>query len=207
MPLSAGDRLGAYQILAPVGAGGMGVVYKASDTRLDRVVAIKVSQGKFSERFKREARAAAALNHPNVCQLYDVGPDYLVMEFVDGSAIAPVDNPRKLLDLAMQIADGLAAAHSAGLIHRDLKPDNIGIERNTSGEGAQWQLYSVEVKTGADKFLGPVELPASTDAVAGFSLHPDGNRFLTSIAKWPFDIWMMEGLDEHKSWLDRLLQR
>src|SRR6202030_3488520 len=84
MPLSAGDKLGPYEILAPVGAGGMGEVYKARDTRLDRTVAIKVSKTEFTERFEREARAVAALNHPNICQLYDVGPNYLVMEYIEG---------------------------------------------------------------------------------------------------------------------------
>ena len=81
--MTAGDRIGPYEILSLVGAGGMGEVYKARDTRLDRVVAIKISREKFSERFEREARAIAALNHPNICQLYDVGPNYLVMEFID----------------------------------------------------------------------------------------------------------------------------
>ena len=130
MPLSAGTRLGPYEILAPIGAGGMGEVYQARDTRLDRIVAVKVSQENFSERFEREAQAVAALNHPNICQLYDVGPNYLVMEFIEGSPVAPVDTSRKLLDLAVQIADGLAAAHAAGLIHRDLKPDNIMVTRD-----------------------------------------------------------------------------
>jgi serine/threonine protein kinase len=130
MPLSTGDKFGPYEILAPIGAGGMGEVYKARDTRLDRIVAIKTSKMEFSERFAREARAVAALNHPNICQLYDLGtlPDgggYLVMEFIDGSPLAPVDSPRKLLDLAAQIADGMAAAHAAGFTHRDLKPDNV----------------------------------------------------------------------------------
>ncbi len=92
MPLSAGDKLGPYEILAPLGAGGMGQVYKARDTRLDRIVAIKTSAAQFSERFAREARAVAALNHPNICTLHDVGTDYLVMEFVDGTPLAPVDS-------------------------------------------------------------------------------------------------------------------
>src|SRR5262245_20328209 len=100
----------------------MGEVYKARDTRLNRIVAIKVSTMQLSERFEREARAVAALNHPHICHLYDIGPDYLVMEFVEGAPIRPTDDPQKLLGLAIQIADGLAAAHAAGIVHRDLKP-------------------------------------------------------------------------------------
>ena len=110
----------------------MGEVCKARDTRLDRIVAVKFSHDKFSERFERESRAVAALNHPNTCQLYDVGENYLVMEFVEGSPgspVAPVDNPRKLLNIAVQIADGLATAHAAKFVHRDLKPDNILVTR------------------------------------------------------------------------------
>ncbi len=129
MSLVPGACLGPYEILNAIGAGGMGEVYKARDTRLDRTVAIKVSKEAFSQRFESEARTVAALNHPNICQLYDVGPDYLVMEFVEGAAVAAVDTTRKLLDVAVQIADGLAAAHAAGIIHRDLKPDNILLTR------------------------------------------------------------------------------
>src|ERR1044071_2611731 len=86
MPLSTGDKLGPYEIVAPIGAGGMGEVYRARDPRLNRDVAIKVSSARFSERFEREAKAIAALNHPNICQIYDVGPNYLVMEFIEGEA-------------------------------------------------------------------------------------------------------------------------
>lgn len=129
MPLAPGSRLGPYEILAPIGAGGMGEVYKARDTRLDRLVAIKVSHAKFSDRFEREARAVGSLNHPNICQLYDVGPNYLVMELIDGSPLGHVENPRKLLDIAAQMADGMAAAHAAGIVHRDLKPGNILLTR------------------------------------------------------------------------------
>src|SRR6266550_4390629 len=125
MPLSAGELLGPYEILAPIGAGGMGDVYKARDTRLDRIVAIKVSKTEFSERFEREARAVAALNHSNICTLYDVGPNYLVMEYIEGT---PLKGPLPLDDalrLASQIAGALDAAHRKGITHRDLKPGNI----------------------------------------------------------------------------------
>jgi serine/threonine protein kinase len=129
MSLAPGNRLGPYEIVAPIGAGGMGEVYKARDRRLDRLVAIKVSEAKFSERFEREARAVGSLNHPNICQLYDVGPDYLVMELIEGSPLGQVENLRKLLDMAVQMADGIAAAHAAGIVHRDLKPGNILVTR------------------------------------------------------------------------------
>src|ERR1700740_2866335 len=88
MPLSVGDRLGPYEILAPIGVGGMGEVYRARDPRLNRDVAIKVSAARFSERFEREAKVIAALNHPNICQIYDVGPNYLVMELIEGPTLA-----------------------------------------------------------------------------------------------------------------------
>ena len=130
MPLTSGARLGPYEILAPIGAGGMGEVYKARDTRLGRDVAIKVSNENFSDRFEREARSIAALNHSNICHLYDVGSNYLVMELIDGE---PVMGPMPLdiaLDYARQIADALAAAHERRIIHRDLKPANILITAN-----------------------------------------------------------------------------
>ena len=107
----------------------MGHVYKARDTRLGRIVAVKVADEKFTERFEREARAVAALNHPNICTLYDVGPNYLVMEFVDGAPIAGGNNFPAVLDLAIQTVDGVAAAHALQLVHRDLKPANILVTR------------------------------------------------------------------------------
>src|SRR5258707_207001 len=88
MALSAGDKLGPYEIIALIGAGGMGEVYRARDTRLGRNVALKVSAERFSERFEREARAIASLNHPNICTLHDIGPNYLVMELVDGATLS-----------------------------------------------------------------------------------------------------------------------
>jgi serine/threonine protein kinase len=123
--LAPGTRLGPYEIVAPLGSGGMGEVYTARDTRLNRRVAIKVSREQFSTRFEREARAVAALNHPNICQLYDVGPNYLVMEFVDGVPLESISNMRQLLDWGIQLADALTSAHAAGVVHRDLKPSNI----------------------------------------------------------------------------------
>src|SRR5229473_6292820 len=125
MPPQPGEKLGPYEILAPIGAGGMGDVYKARDTRLDRIVAVKVSKTEFSERFEREARAVAALNHPNICQLYDVGANYLVMEYIEGT---PLKGPLPLdqaLKFAAQICDALDAAHKKSVTHRDLKPGNI----------------------------------------------------------------------------------
>src|SRR5664279_5689861 len=125
MPLSSGDNLGPYEILGPIGAGGMGDVYKARDTRLDRIVAIKTSRTEFSERFEREARAVAALNHPNICQLYDVGPSYLVMEYIEGTPLKgplPVD---QALKYGAQICDALDAAPRKGITHRGLRTGNI----------------------------------------------------------------------------------
>jgi eukaryotic-like serine/threonine-protein kinase len=138
MPLPAGTRLGPYEILAPIGAGGMGEVYRARDPRMGRDVAIKVSADRFSDRFSREVHAVAALNHPNICHLYDVStskdaPDYLVMELVEGPTLAerialgaiPLEES---LNVAGQIADALEAAHEKGIVHRDLKPANVKIK-------------------------------------------------------------------------------
>ena len=125
MSLSVGDRLGPYEILAPIGAGGMGEVWKARDTRLDRIVAVKVSQEKFSERFEREARAVASLNHPHICTLHDVGPNYLVMEYIEGASLKGPLPLEQALKFAGQICDALDAAHRKSITHRDLKPGNI----------------------------------------------------------------------------------
>jgi len=129
MPLAAGDRLGPYEILARLGAGGMGEVWKARDTRLDREVAIKTSAEQFTDRFDREARAVAALNHPHICHLHDVGPNYLVMEYIEGRPLEGSLPLQKALDYAAQILDALDAAHSKGITHRDLKPANILVSK------------------------------------------------------------------------------
>ncbi len=135
MPLYAGERLGPYEILAPIGAGGMGEVYRAQDTRLTRLVALKVLPAEVSrdherrQRFEQEARAVAALNHPNIVAIYDVGEEggvlFLVTELVEGKNLKgpmPID---AVLKCAAQIADALQAAHDRGIVHRDLKPGNI----------------------------------------------------------------------------------
>jgi serine/threonine protein kinase len=140
MPLAAGDKIGPYEISSLVGAGGMGEVYRATDTRLRREVAIKVLSGASSAesraRFLQEARAASALNHPNIVQIYDVGSidflDFIVMELVAGESLTQAIGPAGLaiataLDYAIQIAGALAAAHATGIVHRDIKPGNVRI--------------------------------------------------------------------------------
>src|SRR5215471_2576059 len=132
MSFSPGEKLGPYELVTLIGAGGMGQVYRARDSRVGRDVAIKVSLERFSDRFEREARAVAALNHPNTCHLYDVGPNYLVMELVEGPTLADRIHQgaipsEEALSIAQQIADALQAAHENGITHRDLKPGNIKI--------------------------------------------------------------------------------
>jgi serine/threonine protein kinase len=146
-----GRRLGPYEILAPLGSGGMGEVYRARDTRLNRAVAVKVlrrhlsDNPRFRERFEREAHAIASLSHPHICTLHDVGHqneiDYLVMEYLEGQTLA--DRLRKgplpldqVLRYAIEISGALAAAHRRGVIHRDLKPGNIMLTKS-GGESAR----------------------------------------------------------------------
>jgi serine/threonine protein kinase len=125
MTLAPGTKLGPYEILERIGAGGMGEVWKARDTRLGRIVAIKKVKEQHLERFKQEARSIAALNHPNICQLFDIGPDYLVLEYVEGKPLTSPLSEKEVVRLAIQIATALEAAHKKGIIHRDLKPGNI----------------------------------------------------------------------------------
>ena len=146
--LPSGTRLGPYEVLGLIGEGGMGQVYRAADTRLDRAVAIKVMPAALAEdrvrreRFEREARSISRLEHPNICPLYDVGelPDeiggglFLVMQFLEGETLAerlsrgPL-SIKETLDVGIQIAEALAAAHRAGIVHRDLKPGNVMLTR------------------------------------------------------------------------------
>ena len=129
MPEVSGQSFGPYQVISSIGAGGMGEVFKARDTRLDRIVALKVSRAQFSDRFQREARVIAALNHPHIATLYDVGPEYLVMEYVDGEILSgPLPMPRAIL-IAGEILEALEAAHAKGIVHRDLKPANVMIAK------------------------------------------------------------------------------
>ncbi len=145
MALPAGSRLGPYEILAPLGAGGMGEVYRARDPRLGREIAIKVLPASVASdpdrlrRFEKEARSASALNHPNLVTVYEIGEaagtSYIAMELVDGRTVREIlaDGPlatRSLLAIAAQVADGLARAHAAGIVHRDLKPENVMVTRD-----------------------------------------------------------------------------
>jgi serine/threonine protein kinase len=145
MPLPAGTKLGPYQIQSPLGAGGMGEVYKAKDTRLDRTVAIKIlaaglsSSPEIKQRFEREARTVSSLNHPHICQLYDVGSqdgtEYLVMEFLEGETLADRLGKGALplgefLKISTEVAEALTVAHRAGIVHRDLKPGNIMLTKS-----------------------------------------------------------------------------
>jgi len=148
MPLSAGERVGPYQIISLLGNGGMGEVYKAHDTRLGRDVAIKVSTIAFNERFEREGRAVAALNHPNICQLYDIGAlssgsGYMVMEYIDGERLSGPMPVKEALRIARQIASALEVAHESGIIHRDLKPGNVMLRADGSVKVLDFGLAKV----------------------------------------------------------------
>src|ERR1700680_2224947 len=128
--VAAGTRLGPYEILALIGKGGRGEVWKARDTRLGRLVAIKCFKGQHAGRFTQEARTIAALNHPHICHIYDVGPDYLVLEYIEGKPVGGQLPIEKALPLLIQIAEALEEAHRRGIIHRDLKPANIMVTEN-----------------------------------------------------------------------------
>jgi tRNA A-37 threonylcarbamoyl transferase component Bud32 len=168
MPLAIGARLGPYEVVAPLGAGGMGEVYKARDTRLLRTVALKVlrsDQPRRGERFAREAQALSRLSHPHICTIHDVGEQdgsaYLVMEYIDGQTLADrLDDGALPLDTALlyaiQIADALTEAHRQGLVHRDLKPSNVMLTR----DGAKVLDF------GLAKLVHGVEEPVTTESVA-----------------------------------------
>ncbi len=127
MALTAGTKLGPYEITGPIGAGGMGEVYRARDSRMGRDIAIKVAAAQFSDRFSREVHTVAAVNHANLCHVYDVGPDYLVMELVEGETLRGPLAFDDALPLILQLIDGIEAAHEKNIVHRDLKPANIKV--------------------------------------------------------------------------------
>ena len=150
MPLTAGTRLGPYEIESLIGSGGMGEVYKAHDGRLNRTVAIKRLFAGDVNRFQSEARAIAAINHPHICQIYDVGPDYLVLEHLQGEALGGPVPPDEAVRLASQMADALHAAHERGILHRDLKPANVMVVRQGGAPHAKLLDFGVAQLTSDD---------------------------------------------------------
>jgi len=169
--VGVGTQLGRYVIEAPLGKGGMGEVFRARDTRLGRSVAIKVSSAQFSERFEREARAISALNHPHICTLHDVGPNYLVMELVEGETLATRLKKGALsldqtLQYGAQIADALAAAHAKAITHRDLKPGNIMLSKSPGVKVLDFGLAKIQgealtqsnVVMGTPAYMAPEQL-------------------------------------------------
>ncbi|HEY3123940.1 MAG TPA: serine/threonine-protein kinase, partial [Thermoanaerobaculia bacterium] len=175
MTITPGSRLGPYEIVSPLGAGGMGEVYRARDPRLGREVAVKVLPASFSKdpdrlrRFEHEARAAGVLNHPNITAVYDIGSHegapYVVSELLEGETLrsrlaAGALAPRKALDYAIQIARGLAAAHEKGIVHRDLKPENLFVTKDGRVKILDFGLAKLkQPETGAEKMT---ELPTGT---------------------------------------------
>ncbi len=203
MALTSGTKLGPYEIVAPVGAGGMGEVYRARDTRLDREVAIKVLPAAFSadsdrlHRFEKEARSASALNHPNIITIHELGQDgsthYIAMELVEGKTLRELLlsgslSMRKAIEIAAQVADGLTKAHEAGIAHRDLKPENLmvshdgfvkildfGLAKLASPGGEQPDMCAT-LQTTPGLFLGTVEY-MSPEQASGQQLDFRGDQF------------------------------
>src|SRR6185436_3054358 len=186
MGLPAGTRLGPYEILGPIGAGGMGQVYRAHDVRLDRTVAIKVLTGALAadsesrQRFEQEARAIAALNDPHICTIHDIGRegelDYLVLEYMEGETLAdrlsraPAPTVDEALAIAIQVGDALDRAHRAGIVHRDLKPGNVMLVRRAAASDppdVKLLDFGLAARTTTSR---PSGLDASLDATVAPSL-------------------------------------
>ncbi len=185
MSIAAGMHIGHYNVLAPLGAGGMGEVYRALDARLDREVAIKVLPAEFANdagrlgRFEQEARATSALNHPNILTVYDIGQHegapFIVAELLEGEELRAQLNqgpiaPRKAVEYAQQIAAGLAAAHGKGIVHRDLKPENLFV---TTGERVKILDFGL-AKLRAPR-TGAVDIGRFDAEKAHRSRHSDGH--------------------------------
>src|SRR5260221_14137439 len=177
MPLVPGSKIGTYEIVAPLGAGGMGEVYRARDPRLGREVAVKVLPAYFCRdpdrlrRFEQEARAAGALNHPNILAVYDVGTHdgapYLVTELLEGTTLrdrlsAGAPPTRKAVEFAVQIAHGLSAAHEKGIVHRDLKPENVFICRDGRTKILDFGLAKLTAPEAVDATSTDLELRDET---------------------------------------------
>src|SRR5258707_1701080 len=191
MALAVGAKLGPYQILALIGAGGMGEVYRARDSRLGRDVAIKVSQERFSDRFEREARAVAALNHPNICTLYDVGPNYRVMEVIEGESPKGPLPLEKALGIARQVADALDAAHEKGIVHRDLKPGNIKIKPDGTVKVLDFGLAKTVEPTSGDPESSPTMTmsPTRSGMIMGTAPYMSPERARGKTVDKRADIW------------------
>jgi serine/threonine protein kinase/Tol biopolymer transport system component len=176
--VTPGTRIGQYEIVGPLGAGGMGEVYRARDTRLGREVALKVLPSDLAadrarrDRFEHEARHVAALNHPNILVLYDIGTDgdvaFMATELVDGESLRAVAfSPRKTIEVAAQIADALAAAHAAGVTHRDLKPDNVMVTRDGRAKLLDFGIAKTSRAGAADMTVGQTDV-GSVVGTAGY---------------------------------------
>jgi len=221
MALSPGVSLGPYEIQSPLGAGGMGEVYRARDTRLDRVVAIKVLPGHLAsnpelrERFEREAKAISSLNHPHICALYDVGSqggiDFLVMEYLDGETLADrLERGRvpleEALPLARQMAEALEAAHDKGIVHRDLKPSNVAITADGHVKVLDFGLATMRAVAGAraDASNSPTLLATTPGMIVGTAAYmspeqANGKESDRSTDVWAFGCVLYEMLAGHRA--------
>ena len=199
--------MGPYEVTADLGAGGMGEVYRARDTRLDREVALKTLKGPFTDRFEREARAISSLNHPNICTLYDVGQHegsgYLVMEYLEGKPIAGPMPVEQAIEYGVQICEALHAAHRRGIVHRDLKPANILLTKQgiklldfglakldpaasaVSASGAAAERATIAALTGAHTVVGTPQYMAPEQIEAGeVDGRADTEQYATYEVEW-----------------------